>query len=80
MDALSACHLMQAKSPPKVSPASLLKGIVQAKRYVPAVTFELEKPPAIVEKPRNWCHQIWIDTKNCTSACCVKLRGWVLCQ
>lgn len=80
MDALSACHLMQAKSPPKVSPASLLKGIVQAKRYVPAVTFQLEKPPAIAEKPRNWCHQIWIDTKNCTSACCVKLRGWVLCQ
>ncbi|QDT27396.1 YiiX/YebB-like N1pC/P60 family cysteine hydrolase [Gimesia panareensis] len=80
IDALSACDLMQAKSPPKVSPASLVKGIVQARRYVPAITFELEKPPAVAEKPRNWCHQLWIDTKNCTSACCVKLRGWVLCQ
>jgi len=80
IDALSACHLMKAKSPPKVSPASLVKGIVQSDRYIPSVTFKLQPPPLVAEKPRNWCHQIWIDTKNCTSACCIKLRGWVLCQ
>ncbi|QDT89671.1 YiiX/YebB-like N1pC/P60 family cysteine hydrolase [Gimesia algae] len=80
IDALSACHLMKAQSPAKVSPASLVTGIVQADRYSPSIIFELERPPLVAEKPRNWCHQLWMDTKNCTSACCVKLRGWVLCQ
>jgi len=80
IDALSACHLMQAKDPAKVSPASLVTGIVNSDRYVPSITFALERPPMVAEKPRGWCQQLWADTKNCTSACCIKLRGWVLCQ
>ncbi|QDV50249.1 YiiX/YebB-like N1pC/P60 family cysteine hydrolase [Gimesia fumaroli] len=80
IDALSACNLMKANAPAKVSPASLVTGIVQSERYVPSITFALERPPLVAEKPRGWCHQLWIDTKNCTSACCIKLRGWVLCQ
>ncbi len=80
IDALSACHLMKAKHAAKVSPASLVTGIVKSNRYSPSLTFTLERPPLVAEKPRGWCHQLWIDTKNCTSACCFKLRGWVLCQ
>ncbi|MCA9021659.1 MAG: hypothetical protein KDA74_16030, partial [Planctomycetaceae bacterium] len=56
IDALSACHLMKAQAPAKVSPASLVTGIVQANRYSPSITFELERPPLVAEKPRNWCH------------------------
>ena len=80
IDALSACHLMKAQAPAKVSPASLVTGIVQADRYSPSITFALERPPLVAEKPRNWCHQLWVDTRNCTSACFSQLRGWVPCQ
>lgn len=80
IDALAACDLMKANAPAKVSPASLVTGIIQSERYVPSITFDLERPPLVAEKPRGWCSQLWADTKNCTSACCIKLRGWVLCQ
>lgn len=80
IDALSACHLMKAKAPAKVSPASLVTGIVQSERYAPSITFELKRPPQVAEKSSSWYQQLWIDTKNCTSACCLKLRGWVFCQ
>lgn len=80
IDALSACNLMKANAPAKVSPASLVKGIVKSDRYIPSITFELKRPPRVTEKSSGWCHQLWIDTKNCTSACCIKLRGWVFCQ
>ncbi|MFK7779050.1 MAG: YiiX/YebB-like N1pC/P60 family cysteine hydrolase [Gimesia sp.] len=80
IDALSACHLMKVKHSSKVSPASLVTGIVNSNRYTPSITFALKRPPLIAEKPRGWCQQLWVDTKNCTSACCIKLRGWVLCQ
>lgn len=80
IDALSACNLMKANAPAKVSPASLVTGIVKSERYTPSITFELKRPPLITKKSSAWYQQLWIDTKNCTSACCVKLRGWVFCQ
>ena len=79
-DALQACRLIQAKQPPRVSPASLAKGILQANLYLPPQAIEFTA--AVTETPRSdtWWKQIWVDTKQCTLACCSKMRGWFLCK
>jgi hypothetical protein len=79
-DALQACRLIQAKQPPRVSPASLAEGILRANLYLPPQSIKLTA--ADVEPPRGdtWWKQLWFDTKQCTLACCSKLRGWILCK
>ena len=79
-DALMACNLIHANQPSRVSPASLAEGIIGDGLYAPAVTFALEEPARGTEKGRNWCHQLWIDTKVCTITCCTKMRRLFLCK
>lgn len=79
-DALMSINVIAAQRPSKVSPASLVTGITREHIYRPEETMDLslaEPPPP---KGRNWCHQLWIDTKLCTQSCCAKLSGWFLCR
>jgi hypothetical protein len=80
IDALVATRLMKVNRAPRVSPGSLVKGVVRAGRYHGPQALELKQPPPPRPKGRNWCDQLWIDTKVCTGNCCRKFKGWILCR
>lgn len=79
IDALVATKLMKVNRAPKVSPGSLIRGVVQAERYDNAQTITLKElpPPQVAD---GWCSQLWLDTKTCTADCCRKMKGWILCR
>lgn len=79
-DALMSIGLITAERPPKVSPASLAEGITRADIYTTGATIALEPPEPPQEPASNRCHQLWLDTKQCTRKCCDKLSGWFLCR
>ena len=78
-DALMSCRLIHAKQPSRVSPGSLATGILEVNLYRPAQTINLKKNRT-KPKGRNWCDQLWIDTKFCTLGCCRQLQRWFLCR
>ena len=78
-DALMSCRLIHAKQPSRVTPGSLATGILKANLYSPAQTINLKKKMA-KPKGRNWCDQLWIDTKLCTLSCCRQMQRWFLCR
>jgi len=78
-DAFIACHLLQAKQPARVSPASLVAGITKSDLYVHAATLSLVPVQPVAQSSDSWCGQLWLDTKSCTRGCYLKMRGWVCC-
>lgn len=79
-DALMNCRLIHANQPARVSPASLAEGILKFNIYSSAQTLEISSPAPVYPKGKNWCDQLWIDTKVCTSNCCRKLGRWFFCK
>lgn len=79
-DSLAAAGLVKARRPPRVSPASLRSGLLRHGLYTggPVVTVALEEP----DRPpgRNWCHELWLDTKGCCGDCWSCVRRCVLCR
>lgn len=76
-EALMQAGIMQAKNPARVSPASLLEGVMKKKTYVRARTVCLTEPEP--PKADGWCGQAWLDTKQCSRRCYLKMRGWFCC-
>ena len=80
-DALTAADVVTAERPPRVSPASLRRGLLRHGLYAEAGTVavalvpEPERPPG-----RNWCERMWLDTKDCCAGCWTWFRGDVLCR
>ncbi|MBX3441037.1 MAG: hypothetical protein KF774_01430 [Planctomyces sp.] len=82
-EALLTTELITANNPVRVSPASLLEGVLQNGIYQPAFDGELIAAPTEAEAaPRDEgrCRRMWRETKECCSNCCRKLSGWVLCR
>jgi hypothetical protein len=79
-DALIAAETLHARQPSRVSPASLVEGILQADVYQPGDVVRLVPMPPARPESQSWCARLWFDTKQCTHACCSKLRGWFLCK
>lgn len=79
-DALCSAKMIQAKSPPRVSPASLREGLLRADLYVAGSSYQLTRVEPIAEKGNGWCSQLWIDTKICTADCWAKVRRSCLCR
>ena len=79
-DALMACRILRANRPSRVSPASLREGIVKSNLYTAGRTLDIQMPVAEVPEGDNWCEQLWIDTKVCTTRCCAKMQRWFLCR
>ena len=79
-DALIACGLMRAKQPSRVSPATLVVGILKDDLYSQATTLQLVPDPPPRPASDSWCTQIWFDTKQCTRACYLQLRAWFCCK
>lgn len=79
-DGLVAGHVLQAKQPARVSPASLLEGVERAELYRPMITVHLVPVAETQRLTDSWCEQMWLDTKSCTRTCYRKLRGWFCCK
>jgi hypothetical protein len=79
-DALCAARLIQAKNPPRVSPASLREGLLRGDLYAETASYELPRVEPIAVKGNSWCSQMWIDTKICTANCWSKVRRTCLCR
>jgi hypothetical protein len=79
-DALIAAGLMRARQPSRVSPATLVEGILKDDLYAQATTLQLVPDPPQRPDSDSWCTQIWFDTKQCTRACYLQLRAWFCCK
>lgn len=79
MDAFAACRMMKADRPAKVSPDSLRQGVENAGLYRKVLVMEVSQPIQ-EETGDNWCEQLWIDTKVCTSQCVWKMGRWFACK
>jgi|SRR5579872_1294046 len=79
-DALIAASLLRAKQPSRVSPATLVAGILKDDLYRQATTLQLVPEPPRRPDSDSWCSQIWFDTKHCTRACYLQLRAWFCCK
>lgn len=79
-DSLMAAGLIKAEHPSRVSPASLRSGLLKYDLYTEAETIEVAV--AEPERPagRNWCHELWLDTKDCCGSCWSCVRRCVLCR
>jgi Permuted papain-like amidase enzyme, YaeF/YiiX, C92 family len=79
-DALMAAELVSAKEPPRVSPGSLLEGIITSKIYREGNRIEINLPEPSQPVEQSWYQRAW----DCTSSCCSKsvkqLRRWILCR
>jgi hypothetical protein len=79
-DALIAAGRLRAKQPSRVSPASLVEGVLTAGVHQQAATLQLTPPPAQRVESENWFVQLWFDTGHCTTFCCRKLCAWFCCK
>jgi hypothetical protein len=79
-DALMAAELISAKQPSRVSPGSLLEGVMTANAYQDGTRIELKTADLSLPPELPWYHRAW----HCTTSCCSKstsqLRRWILCR
>lgn len=85
-DALIACDLLTAREPSRVSPASLVQGIVKSELYAAALKVKLNEASGQSSAGdegsgagQGWCRTMWGDTKQCTRNCYLRLRGLFCC-
>src|SRR5690606_6594958 len=79
-DALAAADVARAERPPRVSPSSLRKGLLRHGLYVETRRIVVEDSGPEREPGRNWCSELWLDTKDCCAACWLGFRRRVLCR
>ena len=79
-DALIAGNVLRANQPSRVSPASLLEGILKAELYVAGTSVHIAESAPEDPEDEGWCAWLWRETKQCTLASCNKLQGWFLCR
>ena len=79
-DALMAAEMISAQRPPRVSPGSLLEGVVTADLYVDGDQMELklESPPP--PTGLSWYQRAWRSTSECCVGSATQVRRWVLCR
>jgi hypothetical protein len=80
-EALMAVEMIQAKQPSRVSPGSLLEGVIAADAYQEGshLVLKVDEPPPLPLKQR-WYQRAWHCTATCCSKSATQLRRWVLCR
>ena len=79
-DALVDIDWLRVENSARVSPASLVEGIVQHRVYTPGESISLERPLDPVPEPSGRCARLWLETKLCVVGSCQQLSRWVLCR
>ena len=77
-DALIAARLVTADRPPKVSPASLRRGLLGHELYRRTAAVRVRTPPPPRSAPARsapgWCERMWADTTRCVADCWASVR------
>ena len=79
-DALIAAERIVAECPPRVSPASLRNGLLRHELYEQRSAVIVLAPIAERAPGRNWCEELWLDTKDCCRTSWHRFNGCVLCR
>jgi hypothetical protein len=79
-DALIACDLLRANEPARVSPASLVQGILNADLYLESDAIQLAPDAVPVRSDEGCCARFWRETCSCTGYCYRRMRGWFCCK
>lgn len=79
-DALMTASLISAKRPPRVSPHTLRSGLLKHNLYMVTKTVAIAEEETAPVKGRNWCHQLWLETKDCCVGCWSCFNRSVLCR
>lgn len=80
-DALMEADVITAKKPSRVSPGSLVEGVIFGRLYEPRCVASIKIQPVVDEQPTGgWFRRTWIGTKRCTLGCCRKMSGWFGCK
>lgn len=80
-DALMEADVITAKRPSRVSPGSLVEGVIFGNLYEPMHVASIKIQPVVDEQPTGgWFRRTWIGTKRCTLGCCRKMTGWFGCK
>ncbi|HEX6985382.1 MAG TPA: hypothetical protein VF170_08390, partial [Planctomycetaceae bacterium] len=79
-DSLAAAGLVKADQPPRVSPASLRTGLLRHGLYVESQIVSIGTGEPERAAGRNWCEEMWLDTKECCVSCWSGFRRCVLCR
>lgn len=79
-DALMAAETIRAKQPSKVSPASLLEGVIDANVYQEGQRVELKMPDPAPPSGQTWYQRYWNKTASCCTRGATQMRRWVLCR
>ena len=79
-DALMAVNLVTAENPSRVSPASLRSGLLSNDLYDRSAILLIDAPEPERAEGQNWCHEFWLETKDCCRTCWSGFSGCVLCR
>lgn len=79
-EALMAAELMTARQPARVTPGSLLEGVVEGRVYALDRVCELTAAPVDVPEEEGWCGRQSRRTTACCEAVCDQLSRWFLCR
>lgn len=79
-EALARTELITVQNSVKVSPASLIEGVVQNGIHDELIDREIAEPEPPADPGRNCCERFWDGTKSLCAASGRKLSGWFLCR
>ncbi|MBA3315701.1 MAG: hypothetical protein H0T47_20745 [Planctomycetaceae bacterium] len=79
-DALIAAKVVKAEHPPRVSPASLRRGLLRHELYVEEASIVIAAEEPTRPPGRNTCHELWLDTKDCCIGCWGGFYRRVMCR
>lgn len=79
-DALVEIDWLKVKNPPRVSPASLVKGITLHEVYVEGPRIEVPADLEPIPEPEGRCARLWLETKICVNKCGQQFSRWFLCR
>jgi len=79
-DALMTAHVLHAVEPPRVSPGSLHRGVVDGKLYRDGGSYDFREAKTPIPTGETTCQRYWRETGQCCSGCCNQLSRWFLCR
>lgn len=79
-DALEKIDWLKVDNPPRVSPASLVDGIIEHDIYSSGSKILIPVKLEPIPEPEGFGARLWLDTKICMKRSCGQLSRWFLCQ
>jgi hypothetical protein len=80
VEALAAIDFVTVSNPARVSPASLIQGVIEGGVFLTAADVDVTPDPVAVDLDDGCCSRWWKATAGCCRTTGRKLSGWILCR